>query len=115
VGFWPALFVAPLLVGALGAAFERTALRRVHKFGHVPELLVTFGLSFVVLELVKLIWGLSSVPFPPPPLLEGAAFTVLQSPTTGLSLVWGARRPTSAAPAQPWWPVVPLSRRRAFS
>ena len=89
VGFWPALFVAPLLVGALGAAFERTALRRVHKFGHVPELLVTFGLSFVVLELVKLIWGLSSVPFPPPPLLEGAAFTVLQSPTTGLSLVWG--------------------------
>ena len=88
--FWPALFLAPLLVGGLGALFERTALRRVHKFGHVPELLVTFGLSFVVLELVKLIWGLSSVPFPPPALLEGAAFTVLQSPDTGLSLVWGA-------------------------
>jgi hypothetical protein len=35
----------------------------VHKFGHVPELLVTFGLSYVILELVKLIWGLSSVPF----------------------------------------------------
>ena len=48
VGFWPALVVAPLLVGVLGALFERTALRRVHKFGHVPELLVTFGLSFVV-------------------------------------------------------------------
>ena len=27
-GFWPALAVAPLLVGALGALFERTALRR---------------------------------------------------------------------------------------
>src|SRR5213075_662383 len=38
VGFWPALFVAPLIVGALGALFERTCLRRVHKFGHVPEL-----------------------------------------------------------------------------
>ncbi len=52
VGFWPALVLAPLLVGAMGAFFERTALRRVHKFGHVPELLITFGLSFVILELV---------------------------------------------------------------
>ncbi|KPF61491.1 ABC transporter permease [beta proteobacterium AAP51] len=90
IGFWPALFVAPVLVGLLGALFERTALRRVHKFGHVPELLITFGLSFVILELVKLIWGLSSVPFPPPPLLQGAAFTVVQSPLSGLGLVWGA-------------------------
>jgi branched-chain amino acid transport system permease protein len=36
LGFWVALAVAPLLVGVLGALFERTALRRVHKFGHVP-------------------------------------------------------------------------------
>src|SRR5438034_4887588 len=41
-GFWPALIVAPIVVGALGALFERTCLRRVHKFGHVPELLITF-------------------------------------------------------------------------
>jgi branched-chain amino acid transport system permease protein len=39
--------VAPLAVGVLGALFERHALRRVHKFGHVPELLITFGLSYV--------------------------------------------------------------------
>jgi branched-chain amino acid transport system permease protein len=45
VGFWPALVIAPLVVGGLGALFERLALRRVHKFGHVPELLITFGLS----------------------------------------------------------------------
>jgi branched-chain amino acid transport system permease protein len=89
LGFWPALVAAPLLVGALGALFERTALRRVHKFGHVPELLITFGLSFVMLEVTKLIWGLSSVPFAPPPLLQGAAFTVVQSAADGLSLVWG--------------------------
>ncbi len=43
IGFWPALFLAPLLVFGLGALFERYSLRRVHKFGHVPELLVTFG------------------------------------------------------------------------
>ncbi len=36
IGFTAALFVAPLAVGALGALFERTALRRVHKYGHVP-------------------------------------------------------------------------------
>src|SRR6195952_3732957 len=46
IGFWWSLLVAPLLVFALGAAFERFCLRRVHKFGHVPELLVTFGLSY---------------------------------------------------------------------
>src|SRR5881396_2841815 len=43
MGFWPALLFAPIAVGLLGAAFERLALRRVHKFGHVPELLITFG------------------------------------------------------------------------
>ena len=52
VGYWPALLVAPLLVGLLGAGFEKYCLRRVHKFGHVPELLITFGLSYVLLELV---------------------------------------------------------------
>jgi len=89
VGFWPALVLAPVLVGAIGALFERTALRRVHKFGHVPELLITFGLSFVILELVKLIWGLSSVNFAPPELLQGPAFTVMQSDAHGLGLAWG--------------------------
>ena len=48
IGFFPALIVAPLLVGALGAAFERYCVRKVHPYGHVPELLVTFGLSYVV-------------------------------------------------------------------
>src|SRR3569832_406004 len=76
VGFWPALFVAPLLVGLLGAAFEKTCLRRVHKFGHVPELLITFGLSFVILEMVQLIWGTSSVDFRVPAALSGPLFTI---------------------------------------
>ncbi|MEY4751865.1 MAG: hypothetical protein RIQ60_4079 [Pseudomonadota bacterium] len=79
VGFWVALVLAPLLVGAMGAAFERFALRRVHKFGHVPELLITFGLSFVILEVVQLIWGRSSVPYALPPQLEGPLFTLFQT------------------------------------
>lgn len=90
VGFWPALLLAPLVVGLLGAAFERWCLRRVHKFGHVPELLVTFGLSYVILELVQLVWGRSAVEFQPPELLRGPAFTLVNSSADGLSLVLGA-------------------------
>ena len=37
VGFWPALLLAPLGAGVVGALFERFSLRRVHAFGHVPE------------------------------------------------------------------------------
>ena len=76
VGFWPALVLAPLLVGMLGAAFERYSLRRVHKFGHVPELLVTFGLSYLILELVQLVWGRSTVPYGLPTQLQGPLFTI---------------------------------------
>ena len=86
--FWIALFVAPLVVGVAGAAFERFALRRVHKFGHVPELLITFGLSYIVLEIVQLVWGRTALNFQPPPSLQGPLFTILQLPT-GLSLTWG--------------------------
>lgn len=76
VGFWPALVLAPLLVGGLGALFERYCLRRVHKFGHVPELLITFGLSYLILELVQLIWGRAAVPYGLPPQLQGSLFTL---------------------------------------
>lgn len=76
VGFWPALVVAPLLVGVIGALFEKHCLRRVHKFGHVPELLITFGLSFIILEMVQLVWGTSSVDYRVPAALDGPLFTL---------------------------------------
>ena len=90
VGFWPALVLAPLVVGVLGSLFERLCLRKVHKYGHVPELLVTFGLSFVILEVVQLIWGRTAVAFTPPPALQGPAFTLVQHSVDGLRMVWGA-------------------------
>ncbi len=76
VGFWPALLIAPLLVGLIGAGFEKFCLRRVHKFGHVPELLITFGLSYILLELVQLVWGRGSVDYRVPPVLDGPLFTL---------------------------------------
>jgi branched-chain amino acid transport system permease protein len=76
VGFWPALVIAPLLVGLLGAGFERYFLRKVHAFGHVPELLITFGLAFIILELVQLVWGRASVDYRVPAALDGPLFSV---------------------------------------
>jgi branched-chain amino acid transport system permease protein len=90
VGFWPALVIAPLVVGALGSLFEKHCLRRAHKFGHVPELLITFGLSYVILEVVQLIWGRTAVEFLPPEVLRGPAFTIVNSSVDGLRVVWGA-------------------------
>ena len=93
VGFWPALFIAPLIVGTMGAAFERFCLRRVHRYGHVAELLITFGLSYVVLELVQLVWGRIAVQFPPPDALRGPAITLINDSRHGLSVLWGAAPP----------------------
>jgi branched-chain amino acid transport system permease protein len=87
-GFWWGLLLAPVLVGALGAAFERYALRSVRRFGHVPELLITFGLSYIVLELVQLVWGRQALNFQPPESLRGPLFTVVDLPNA-LSWAWG--------------------------
>ncbi|PKO60484.1 MAG: branched-chain amino acid ABC transporter permease [Betaproteobacteria bacterium HGW-Betaproteobacteria-18] len=76
LGFWPALLLAPLIVGALGALFERFVLRRVHRFGHVPELLITFGMSYIILEGVQLVWGRSSVDYRVPQVLDGPLLTL---------------------------------------
>lgn len=76
VGYVPALVLAPIGVGIAGALFEKWALRRVHQLGHVPELLVTFGLSYIILELVQLVWGRSSVDYHVPEFLDGPLFTL---------------------------------------
>ena len=75
-GFWPGLVVAPLLTGVLGVAVERYALRAVHRHGHVAELLFTFGLAFVIGEVVPLVWGREPVRYTVPPELDFALFHV---------------------------------------
>jgi branched-chain amino acid transport system permease protein len=76
IGFWPALVIAPVLVGVIGMAVERFGLRTVHKHGHVAELLFTFGLAYLIEEAVHLIWGRSSVEYRIPPDLDGPLFTL---------------------------------------
>ncbi len=75
-GFWPALVIAPLIVGAFGMLVERFGLRHVHKHGHVAELLFTFGLAFVIEEVVSLIWGRLPVDFRVPAALDFPAFRI---------------------------------------
>jgi branched-chain amino acid transport system permease protein len=82
VGFWPALVVAPLAVAALGALVERRLLRRVRAHGALHELLLTFGLAYLLAEAVKLVWGLGVLATPVPPALDG--------PLIALPLLHGA-------------------------
>jgi branched-chain amino acid transport system permease protein len=76
IGFWPALLLAPVLVGALGALVERYGLRHVHKSGPVAELVFTFGLAFLIEEAVQLFWGRATQDFRPPAVLDFALFTL---------------------------------------
>ena len=77
IGFWPALVLAPLLVGLLGMLVERFALRRAHRYGHVAELLFTFGLAYLIEEATHLIWGRTAVEYRVPPDLDGPLFSIM--------------------------------------
>lgn len=76
LGFAGAVVASTLLVGGVGAVVERYFLRRVHHHGHAHELLLTFGLSFIIAELIKLFFGNFPVNYRIPESLEFAAFTI---------------------------------------
>lgn len=76
IGFWPALIIPLFVVGFLGAIVERYGLRWVHQHGHMAELLFTFGLSYLIYELVQIIWGRLPVDYRIPETLDFTLFTV---------------------------------------
>lgn len=75
-GFWVGLIVAPIIVGILGALVERYGLRQVHKSGHIAELVFTFGLAFLIEELVQFVWGRETKGYEQPEALDFALFTL---------------------------------------
>ena len=79
IGFWPALVLAPAICGLVGALIEMYALRRVHKNGHIAELLFTFGLAFIIEKGVQMAWGLLPVPYRVPPVLDHPLFQIYGS------------------------------------
>jgi branched-chain amino acid transport system permease protein len=76
VGYWPGLILAPVIVGVLGAWVEKYGLRRVHKHGHVPELIFTFGLAFLIEEIVQFFWGVNQMAYELPPELNFTLFRI---------------------------------------
>lgn len=79
VGFVGAVLLSTVLVGLIGVIVERFFLRRVHKYGHAHELLLTFGLTFIIVELIKLFYGNFSVEYRVPEFLNFAAFQVFST------------------------------------
>jgi branched-chain amino acid transport system permease protein len=71
IGYWPALLLAPLIVGALGIVVEKTMLSRLYRLDHLYGLLLTFGLALIIEGLFRNYYGVSGRPYPTPPALSG--------------------------------------------
>src|SRR5947209_4147959 len=72
VSFWWALIVSPLAVAAVGFLLERTLLRRLYELNVLYNLLLTFGLTLVIQDAMRLRFGIQGVPYSIPPQLRGA-------------------------------------------
>ncbi|MDR3470566.1 MAG: branched-chain amino acid ABC transporter permease [Devosia sp.] len=71
IGYWGALLIAPLVVGAAGAAIERTMISRLYRLDHLYGLLLTFGLALIIQGLFRKAYGVSGLPYSIPPILAG--------------------------------------------
>ncbi|MBW1643323.1 MAG: branched-chain amino acid ABC transporter permease [Deltaproteobacteria bacterium] len=69
--FWLALLIAPVVAGIVGVLCERFLIRRVHVMGHIGELILTVGISLVILDAVKAIWSTDSLYVDIPECLQG--------------------------------------------
>ena len=73
VNFWFCLLLAPLLVGSLGLLCERFLIRHLYGRGIDYPLLLTFGLSYIMIEMVRILFGTQGLPFDTPDALQGAS------------------------------------------
>lgn len=71
IGYWPAMVVAPVVVGLSGILFERFALRRIYRLDPLYGLLLTFGFVLVLEGGFRVAMGSSGHPFPTPQALHG--------------------------------------------
>jgi len=72
IGYFPALILAPILVGIFGIILEKTIISRLYKLDHLYGLLLTFGLSLVIEGLFRNAYGSSGMPYRIPDVLQGA-------------------------------------------
>ena len=71
IGYWPALVLAPLIVGGFGILLERTMLARLYRLDHLYGLLLTFGLALIIQGLFRNYYGISGLPYQIPAALSG--------------------------------------------
>ena len=71
IGYWPALIIAPILVGALGIVIERTMLQWLYKLDHLYGLLLTFGLALIIEGIARNQYGSAGLPYTMPDSLRG--------------------------------------------
>src|SRR5690242_15785370 len=71
IGYWWALLLAPIIVGAIGIVIERTMLARLYKLDHLYGLLLTFGLALIIQGVFRNEFGSSGLPYQIPPELSG--------------------------------------------
>jgi branched-chain amino acid transport system permease protein len=72
IGYWPALVIAPIVVGITGIVIERLFLRRIAKLDHLYGLLLTFGLALIIEGIFRENYGSSGLPYTIPSELQGA-------------------------------------------
>jgi branched-chain amino acid transport system permease protein len=72
IGYFPALILAPLIVGIFGIVLERLVISRLYKLDHLYGLLLTFGLALVIQGLFRNYYGSSGLPYRIPDVLQGA-------------------------------------------
>lgn len=88
IGFWPALLLAPLACGVLGALTEMLLLRRIYKAPELFQLLATFALVLVIKDAALWLWGAEELFGPRAEGLEGSVEILgRQSPTYDLFLI----------------------------
>src|SRR6516225_3481875 len=69
--FWLALLLAPIPVAMIGIIMELVFMRPLYRRGHMDQVLLTFGFTFVFFDLVQAVWGRVIVRLPAPEALQG--------------------------------------------
>jgi branched-chain amino acid transport system permease protein len=71
LGYWPALIIAPIIVGITGVIIERTMLQWLYKLDHLYGLLLTFGLALIIEGVARIQFGSAGLPYTVPESLQG--------------------------------------------
>src|ERR1700712_4231094 len=71
LGYWPALVIAPIVVGAIGVVIERVLLKPLYKLDHLYGLLLTFGLALIIEGVARNFYGSAGLPYRVPDSLQG--------------------------------------------